>query len=153
MQVGDHNGITLCWASEERDRARDCGCGIAYDHVRGFSDDVHVVGNLVDVVRHDRVDDDNDVQPDTRGLRDGDRSICRVRRYRGVDGVDELVWNSGVIYMHKSEDVRSETHRRIDVEMVTTLCHYILGRHVEVISAHWQTPVSLTGTPRRAPAS
>ena len=53
------------------------GRSLADVHGHGFSDDVHVVGNPVDVVRHDRVDDDNDVQPDTRGLRDGDRSICR----------------------------------------------------------------------------
>ena len=66
------------------------GCGLADVHGHGFSDDVHVVGKLVDVVCHDRVDDDNDVQPDTRGLHDGDRSVCRMR-WLGGDSIDELV--------------------------------------------------------------
>ena len=59
MQVGDHNGITLCWASEERDRVRDCGCGIAYDH-RYFLG-VLAVGSLVVVYHENNVHDDDDV--------------------------------------------------------------------------------------------
>ena len=48
------------------------GCGLAYFYVHGLGDLADV--NRV-VVRHDGVDDDNDVESDTGSSGDGDRVV------------------------------------------------------------------------------
>ena len=62
---GNHCGVALCGRV-------DRGCG----HVGGH---VHVLVDLADVnrvvVRHDRVDDDNDVQLEIDSSCDGDRFV------------------------------------------------------------------------------
>ena len=68
---GNHCGIALC-GRVDVGPLEYRGCGHADGHV-------HVLGDLADVnrvvVRHDRVDDDNDVQLDTDIFGDGDRFV------------------------------------------------------------------------------
>ncbi len=68
---GDHCGIALCGRVDVG--PLECrGCGHADGHV-------HVLVDLADgnrvVVRHDRVDDDNDVQLEIDSSCDGDRFV------------------------------------------------------------------------------
>ena len=75
--------------------------------------------------------------------------------------VGDNVVKLGLIYtgvicrcdLHKSEYARSETYRRIEEWTLMTLSWETQVRVDEVIAAQWQPPISLTGTPRRAPAS
>ncbi len=64
-------GIALCGRVDLRPLEYR-GCGHADGHI-------HVLGDLADVnrvvVRHDRVDDDNDVQLETGSSGDGDRFV------------------------------------------------------------------------------
>ena len=55
--------------------------------------------------------------------------------------------------LHKAEYTGSETYRRIEEWTLMTLSWETQVRVDEVIAAQWQPPISLTGTPRRAPAS